>query len=204
MKSTINKNQPIAPVEVQRTVHSLSQGTVKTRFVLHPNHVRVGKGIDEIDGTTRNIGSVFDMNTAKSGEIVITRELMLSTLARYPQGILVKELCEVIIRDENSVRSVEEIKARVYAMLKREVKRGSIKPEFGKGNLRKLTAQGVEEAASIAVDMARQRASRERIAKAREKAQKNGTSTMVNSAFDYGRKVQLGVLSTLTKHSSQN
>lgn len=204
LTSKQDREGPLPAVEVQRIVHRMDQGATKTRFILHPDQVRLAQTIDAIDGPVRGAVNIYALDTAKSGDLTITRELMLTTLARYPQGILAKDLCKAILDEEQSTLSADDIKQRVYSMLKRETTRGTVKPEFGKGSLRRLTPQGMSEAAILVADIARANASRERIAKAKALAHRKGTSTVVNSAFDLGRKVQMGVINGLPAHSLQN
>jgi hypothetical protein len=202
--TTNSKKESQSPVQIRRTVHRMDQGAKTTRFVLHPDQVRLAKSIDEMDGKARGAINIHALDTAKSGDITITRELMIIALARFPTGVLVKDLCEEILNEEKSAQGVNEIKQRVYSMLKRETARGTVEPEFGKGNLRKLTPSGMSEAALLIAKAQQIKDKCEQMAKAKARAQRTGTSPMVNSAFDLGRKVEMGVLTGLPAHSFQS
>jgi hypothetical protein len=169
------------------TVHRINQGVVRTQFVLHPAYARLAKGIDALNGKTT--GAAFEKIT----DPVITREVFLCVMARHPEGILVHDLCEALLKEAKSELSVDDIKARIYAMLVREVGRGLVEPDHGKGKLRKLTSDGHREAALIEQEKARVtalKATQNRI------SEQTGTNQVpaANGVFDYAQKVGHGVI----------
>ena len=64
--TTNSKKESQSPVQIRRTVHRMDQGAKTTRFVLHPDQVRLAKSIDEMDGKARgaiNTGCERDQAT---------------------------------------------------------------------------------------------------------------------------------------------
>jgi DNA-binding PadR family transcriptional regulator len=179
------------PVEVQRTVHTPEAGTIRSRFMLHPSYRKLAEQIDALnrESTPRpRVAARPQRTPAPSEHRVIERELILTTLSRFPDGIQVRDLCQAALGS-----ATPEMMHRIYALLAREVARGLVDPQSGRGAPRKLTDKGRRAVAEFELIAARQKLAAQRTALTVRQAQQK----RVNGVFDYARKIEQGILSTL-------
>lgn len=174
-----------------RTVHTPETGAVRTRFVLHPSYQQLATQIDRLNKERPVARATEDapQQPAVPARQVLTRQLVLRTMARFPDGVLPPQLCQ-----EAMGRSSPALMQRLYALLAREVDNGNIEEASGRGALRRLTVRGRTLAADFEVAAAREKDRAQQTARQMRRA----IDQRVNGIFDYAAKIDQGVIAGLS------
>ena len=103
--TTNSKKESQSPVQIRRTVHRMDQGAKTTRFVLHPDQVRLAKSIDEMDGKARGAINIHALDTAKSDDISVGFRRTLAEFKRVTDeiGKVLNFRLLVIMRENDSI-----------------------------------------------------------------------------------------------------
>jgi len=203
MKNTASKIQDRAPATVSqaaRTVHTQGGGVVRAQFVLHPSYQKLAQQIDALNNErpqVRPSEPAGELQPAAAVRQVLTRQLVLRTMARFPDGITSPQLCQEVLG-----RSTQALMQRLYALLAREMTNGNIEPATGRGTLRRLSARGRTLASDFETTAAREKLQVQATARQLRRTIHQTIHQRVNGVFDYARKVEQGVLTSLASRKA--